>query len=59
MEEISSTTQLSKGQISRLRVNVKVKCHDYVRHVGHLAHFPHLDHIHITAHAQCYNMYLR
>ena len=39
-------------------VNVKVKCHDYVRHVDDISHFPHVPrvgHIHVIAQEQCYN----
>ena len=48
--------QLGKCQISSVKVNVNVKCHDHVRYVGHVAHVPHLGHLHVIAHAQCYNL---
>ena len=44
LEDMSLTTQLCIGQ-KRSMVNLKVKCHHHVRHVGQL---------HIIVHAQCY-----
>ena len=54
--KMSSTTQLSNVHTSKLKVNVKVKCHDHVRHIGYLGHVPHVGHLPIIAYAQCYNL---
>ena len=44
--EMSSTTQLGKGQTSRSKVIVNVKRHDHIRHIGHLGYVHHIYHLH-------------
>ena len=44
--------KLGQSLSQRSKVNVKVKCHDHVRHVYHLGHVPHVGHLHNISNGQ-------